>query len=128
MSPSLDHQPSQTFATYRTELQRRLPVWPRREEQLHALRELAEATDALAPQTAIRDGPRLALAICQEFERQKATSKSSYWKTASWEPKTVLRRFGDVVGSIANLYETAKAQADGLEAYYRMYPDRRPKQ
>lgn len=107
---------------YREELNARLPTtsWPDTHGQYGALRELSRMTRETQPQTPIETPEDYALLIVRAFERRKSIGKTDYWRTASYEPKTVLRRFGELTQDLAELHGADRLLAEGEAALERL--------
>jgi hypothetical protein len=107
---------------YRDELSARLPItsWPDTSGQYGALRDLTRMTRSTQPQTPIETPEDYALLIVRAFERRKSIGKTDYWRTASFEPKTLLRRFGELTQDLAGDYGRDQIEAEGEAALARL--------
>lgn len=107
---------------YRDELSARLPItsWPDTAGQYSALRDLTSMTRSTQPQTPIETPEDYALLIVRAFERRKSIGKTDYWRTASFEPKTLLRRFGELTQDLAGDYGRDQIEAEGEAALARL--------
>jgi len=99
----------EVFDTYRRCIDSNLPAtaWHDTHKQRAALKQLSEMTRDTAPKSAIPDPVDFALAIVGVYTKMKAGAKSDYWRSASWEPTTVLRRFGELVEGLKAEYAQA---------------------
>ncbi len=109
------------FTTYRDGMSKHLPspAWPNKEKQFAALREMVKITEEIAPASAIPEPIDFAREILNAFERKKSNGDGEYWKGASWEPVTVLRRFGELVTELGQKHEKGQKQ----EAFNQAYRD-----
>jgi hypothetical protein len=78
--------------------------WPDIPKQMEAITAMAEMTRATQPQTPIENPEAFAQIVVSTYVAMKRKAKSDYWKTASFEPKAIQRRFGDVVTEISRQY------------------------
>ncbi len=108
---------------YRDGIAEHLPAiaWPNTHKQYDALRELSTRTADLAPDSAIPDPCDFARAILRVFEHRKATERDRFWTGASWEPVTILRRFGTLVQDLSDGHSAAAEDSVKLESLRGMY-------
>lgn len=100
-------------------------TWPNKEKQLKALHEMETMTKKTAPHTPIPDPVQFAAAIIEAFQRRKANGKADYWKAASWEPVTVLRRFGELVTDLSDNHHSAAEDEEKGASLRGMYETNR---
>ncbi len=108
---------------YRAGVAEHLPAiaWPNTHKQYDALRELSTRTADLAPDSAIPDPCDFARAILRVFEHRKATERDRFWTGASWEPVTILRRFGTLVTDLSDGHSAEAEDSVKLESLRGMY-------
>ena len=92
--------------TYADEIGKRLPstAWPDVQGQVRALNEMSRMTRDSVEGTPFDTPEDFAKAVVATFGKLKAESKADFWKKASWEPKTIHRRFGDCVTELSRQY------------------------
>ncbi len=108
---------------YRTGIEVHLPAaaWPGTYKQHAALSELVAKTHELAPESAIPDPCEFATAVLASFESMKAEGKGEYWSKASWEPVTVLRRFGELVTDLSDVHDQSSRAEEEVEFMRRFH-------
>lgn len=72
------------------------------------------------PTTPIETPEDFAKISVATYVAMKRNARSDYWKTASFEPKAIKRRFGDVVTEMAKQHRLDQEDEVGMAALRRM--------
>ena len=90
-------------------------AWPDVPGQYAALKDMARMICETQPGTPIETPEEFTTLVLRAFETKKASGKGEYWKAASWEPKTILRRFGELTTFLADTYDKERRRGEVMD-------------